>query len=232
MHDPPFCVLSFIRGARPCVCSSFYQGALDFYDCANVTVSNCTFVNNGPVTVVKGDPYRGHAGGLSLGYYYITSASPVARVSGCVFTNNTSVPPSYDQQTTSQLLQYLKFTGRGGGSSVLMGAPVSVNVAYEDCVFNENLAASYGGGLYSGYSGNHDNTLVVNRTKFLRNATPGGGGGLEVGFASGMFPNTVTSLLVYSCEFTENSAGVGGGMYVFAPGEQGFKGLKDFFWQR
>lgn len=201
--------------------SLFYQGALDLYDCANVTVSNCTFSDNGPVTVVKSNPYRGHAGGLSLGYYYVTSAPPVAMVTGCVFTNNTSTPPSYDQQTTSQLLQYLKFTGRGGGSSVLMGAPLPVNVVYEDCVFTANVASSYGGGLYSGYSGNHDNNLVVNRTTFARNTTPGGGGGLEVGFASGMFPNTVTSVRVYGSEFTENQAGVGGGIYVFAPGTIG-----------
>lgn len=45
----------------------FSQGALDFYNCPTVFVSDATFRHNGPVTSQELVEYRGDSAGLSVG---------------------------------------------------------------------------------------------------------------------------------------------------------------------
>ena len=192
---------------------------MDIYNCKSTEVDNCIFEHNGPVSVVKPYQYRGHAGGLSLGYHdSVEIEQPVARVSRCNFYNNTSDPLA-NVQSTSQLFQKFIFTGRGGGCSIVVNSVSSLNASFEDCSFESNYARSYGGGLYTGFSGKHNHSITVNRVKFRKNRSSGAGGALEIGFVQGASLYSTNSLSVQNSEFTENHAGFGGCIYVFVPGE-------------
>ena len=192
---------------------------MDIYNCPTVAVRNCTFEHNGPVSVTKPQPYRGHAGGLSLGYHQEKTLlpGPYAIVSHCVFRNNSSDPLANIHSTT-QLFQRFLFTGRGGGCAFTINPVYSLNATVEDCFFEDNFARTYGGGLYVGYSGHSNHTVVVNRVKLVHNWTPLAAGGLEVGYVQGATLDATNSLFVYNSEFIENHAGRGGGVYVFVPG--------------
>ena len=194
----------------------FFQGALDLYNCDFLKVSECIFEHNGPTSVIKEDQYRGHAGGLSVGYHDIPTA-PVAIISGCVFRNNTSDPTSDLVQTTSDLVRSSQFTGRGGGCAFPVNPLLSLNATVEDCRFEDNFANSFGGGLYVAFNGKESHTVTLRRVLFLGNRAPTAGG-LEVGFISGGNPGADNALLAYDSVFIENQAVFGGGVYFFTLG--------------
>ncbi len=197
----------------------FFQGAVDLYNCDNVVVSNCTFEHNGPASVIKREEFRGHAGGLSLGYFHSRNvSSPIAKVTSCVFHNNTSDPLANIVQSTSQLFQDFVFSGRGGGCAITINPMNPLNATFEDCYFKENFARSFGGGLYVGFSGNSSHVVVVGRTVLVRNKTPGAAGGLEIGFVQGADEEFTNQIYVYDSMFMENEAAFGGGVYLFSPG--------------
>ena len=185
-----------------------------------VLVTNCTFEHNGPVSVIK-DPYRGHAGGLSVSYHQnkMFSMRPRLRVEKSTFRNNTNDPLATIQQTSTQILLKRVFTGRGGGCAIPMFSSLPSNVTLEDCLFEENFARTFGGGLYVAFDGHLDHMVVLNRIKFVGNKCRLGGG-LAVGFAFGSNVENVSSLFVYNSEFIENQAGFGGGTGLFPAGKQ------------
>ena len=191
----------------------FFQGALDLYNCDFITVKNCVFEHNGPTSVIKEEQYRGHAGGLSVGYHLLPVA-PVLTVSGCVFRNNTSDPTSDLVHSTADLVRFSRFTGRGGGCTFPINALYSLNGTVKDCIFEDNFANSFGGGLYMSFNGDQPHTVTIRRVLFLRNYAPTAGG-LEIGYGSGI----IHKLRVYDCNFTENEAIFGGGVYAFIRSE-------------
>ena len=192
---------------------------MDLYNCHKVTVSNCTFEHNGPVSIVKKEEYRGHGGGLSLGYHSsIDIPEPMVHVVGCSFWNNTSDPLANIVQSTSQLFEKFVFIGRGGGCAITINPVFSINASFEDCFFMENFARSFGGGLYVGFNGYDNHTVVVRRVRFVRNQTPGAAGGLEIGYVQGAGEGDTNKIFVYDSEFFENHAANGGGVYLFSPG--------------
>jgi len=192
---------------------------VDIFNCPTVVVRNCTFEHNGPVSVTKLQKYRGHAGGLSIAYYEEgTLPGPYALVSHCIFRNNSSDPLA-NLQSTSQLFKRFIFTGRGGGCAVNISPVYPLNATVEDCYFENNFARSFGGGLYVGFDGNSNHTVVVNRVKLVRNQTPRAAGGLEIGFVQGAALYSVNSIFVYNSEFIENHSERGAGAYVFVPGK-------------
>ena len=166
------------------------------------------------MSIIKLEQYRGHAGGLSVGYHQdkVLAARPQLRVEKCTFRNNTSDPPASVQQSPTQILQQLAFTGRGGGCSIVINPFLSLNATVEDCLFEENYARTRGGGLYVIFDGLLDHIVVVNRVRLVRNFCPTAAGGLEVSFLSGSAVGFVSSLFAYNTEFVENRAAFGGGM--------------------
>jgi hypothetical protein len=194
----------------------FFQGALDLYNCDFIQVTGSVFEHNGPTSVIKEDQYRGHAGGLSIGYH-LTPTPPVAVISGCLFRNNTSDPSSDLVQTTSDLVRSSQFTGRGGGCAFPVNPLYSLNATVKDCTFEDNFANSFGGGLYVAFNGKEHNTVILRRVVFLRNRAPTAGA-LEVGFVSGGNPGAQNGLLAYDSVFIENQATFGGGVYFFTLG--------------
>ena len=198
------------------ICRYFFQGALDLYNCYFLRVSRCIFEHNGPTSVIKQEQYRGHSGGLSVGYHAIPT-SPMAIISECVFRNNTSDPTSDLVQTTSDLVRSSQFTGRGGGCAFPVNPLYSLNATVEDCLFEDNFANSFGGGLYVAFDGRESHILTLHRVKFLRNLAPTAGA-LEVGFVSGGNPGADNVLVAYDSIFIENHAVFGGGVYFFTLG--------------
>ena len=173
------------------------------------------------MSVIKSEQYRGHAGGLSVGYHRegILSSRPRLRVERCTFRNNTSDPLASIQQSTTQLLQQFIYTGRGGGCAIIINPSLPLNGTLEDCVFEENVARSFGGGLYVVFNGQLNHVLVLNRVRLVRNVCPSTAGGLEVGYGPGSASSSTSSLFAYNSEFVENRAVFGGGVYLFAVGK-------------
>ena len=203
--------------------SNFLEGAVDAYNCHSVTVRDSVFEHNGPVMMEKSEPYRGHSGGLSIGYFGEAStdspkSGPVAFISNCTFRNNTSNPRALDAQSATDLLQRFAFTGRGGGCAFIVSSPSSLNATIENCTLEDNLALSFGGGLYVGFDGNKNHTVAVNRVRFVRNVCRLAGGGLVAGFLQGAALQSLNRIQVYNSEFTENQAMFGGGIYYTSPG--------------
>ena len=189
-------------------CRYFFQGALDIYNCDFVQVKNCVFEHNGPTSVIKAEEYRGHSGGLAVGFLLLPTA-PVVIVSHCLFRNNTSNPSSPIIQTTTDVVQFSRYTGRGGGCSFTINPLFSLNATIEDCVFEENFAISFAGGLYIVLFGNQQHNFTVHRVKFVKNYSPTAGA-LLVWIRKEGFQETENIVLVYGSIFIENEAVSGG----------------------
>ena len=172
------------------------------------------------MSIIKLEQYRGHAGGLSVGYHRdkMLATRPQLRVEKCTFRNNTSDPPASVQRSPTQILQRLAFPGRGGGCSIAINPFLPLNATVEDCSFEENFARTRGGGLYIIFDGLLDHIVVVNRVRLVRNFCPATAGGLEVSFLSGSTVGFVSSLFAYNTEFVENRAAFGGGMSMVIVG--------------
>ena len=191
---------------------------MDIYNCGYPTIVNCTFAHNGPTYILKRQRYRGHSGGLSIGFNYdsVVGYNPRVLVSSTTFINN-SVQTRLT--TATQVLQNRIFTGRGGGASIIINAADSVSALVEDCYFTQNGASTLGGGLYTIPDGLSNHTIVVNRTKFVNNRSDGGGGGLQLVYINPGSLSRLLSVLTYNCDFIGNSATIGGGVYQFHSGK-------------
>ncbi len=194
---------------------------MDVYRCNIVYVGNCTFEHNGPVPLIKPEQYRGHAGGLSIGTESEEASDSLEvhfTVKDCVFRNNTSNPPESLILSTTDLFQAFQFPGRGGGCSILLNTSFPANATIENCLFENNFAVTFGGGLYLGFSGYSDHIIYITETRFVRNRS-GSSGGLQYGFLEGVEQEVDIRLLVHNSEFTENSARFGGGTFIYAAGK-------------
>ncbi len=139
-------------------------------------------------------------------------------VTGCTFRNNTSITPPDELGATTRLLTTFVFPGRGGGCSILMNTTSPANATVENCIFEDNSASVFGGGLYLGFSGYSFHDIVVNNTRFVRNRS-NSAGGLQYGFLEGLEQGDSIILVVSNSEFVENSARFGGGMHIYAAGK-------------
>ena len=195
----------------------FFQGAVDIYNSPFVTVTGSTFEHNGPVAIVKNESYRGHSGGLSVGYNDIAEREGgLIQISNCTFRNNTSNPSAAVQQSTTQLLQRFVFTGRGGGCAITVNSTFNLSASIESSYFEENSALSFGGGLYIGFSAYSPHTVTVMRSRFVNNSCNSSAGGLQFGFIEAL--TSSITLILESSEFIQNSAQFGGGVHLFALG--------------
>ena len=198
--------------------------------CFHVVVTDCTFEHNGPVTVFKQEQYRGSAAGISIGYddnHYADSGTPFDSVPGgagsvsvtnCTFQNNTHTPITDQQVNTHNFFSRYVFPGRGGALSLTVNSSFPFNANITDCLVVDNLAQSFGGGLYIVYSGYSEHLTIVNNSRFVSgHAQDGGGGGLVVAFVeAGRRESFNVRLEVYNSIFADNSAVFGGGIFFLA----------------
>lgn len=188
--------------------------------CFHINITSCIFQHNGPVAAIKLQQYRGHSGGISIGYdddYYFQAGTDPATIpnntgiyiTGCKFYNNTSDPPQ--TTLTSDLLQAYRFTGRGGSISILFNATFSSDIYVRDSVVERSFAGTFGGGIYLAFTGYAHHTAVFNKMEFIKCTCLSGPGGL---FLVSLFTNNVhevsDTLEVYNSRFIENYSKGGG----------------------
>ena len=135
-------------------------------------------------------------------------------VSKCVFRNNTSDPRT--AFTSTELLQLFVFSGRGGAVAITINSSFPMNATLTDCLFEDNNAVSFGGGLYLGYSGYAAHTTIINTTVFARNRCIGPSGALQIGFIEGADNGFSVRLELYNSDFYDNRAVFGGAIHLFA----------------
>ena len=181
------------------------HGALNIFNCPNVTVRHCTFRNNTSTSYFTRKPFQGNSGGLSLGYNMELAplSSVNVLVTDCVFINNSARL----FLTTNELFQNYIFSGRGGGMALLINVTCPVNVAINNNLFRNNSASNFGGGVHC-----YINGTSVNLTYMFRNNTFVGNeadlGSAALGFINYAQSSTLNSTM-YNCTFKYNKSKVG-----------------------
>ena len=220
--------------------SSNGTGLTIYNTVGNVTISGCSFINNG-----VGISYGG--GGLQIEWSYCDPENEwdcleevpsllddnndnLYNIINCSFTFNTA-------QGGSLLSHYYKLSnqgrdnymlGRGGGVSIIFKGQTSNNkiiMCYN--ILQHNLADD-GGGLYIGYYDNaYNNSIEISYMTVTNNSNTDvnhvglnadrGGGGVKIVHAS-MY-STVIKLLVNmiemtSCNMSNNTGIIGGGLMI------------------
>ena len=158
--------------------------------------------------------YRGNSGGVAFGYNMPENiAKPTLRVANSVFRNNSAIAET-SFHTSSQTISKRIYSGRGGSMAMYSNASHhNISVHITDCKYENNYARSYGGGIYlnlaqkldEGYS---QNEVLIQKTRFDSNIAGLGGGGIVL-----FYPEAK----IIDCNFTNNSAIAGGGIFVSSP---------------
>ena len=158
--------------------------------------------------------YRGNSGGVAFGYNMAGSIEkPILRVVRSEFRNNSAITES-TFHTSSQTASERIFSGRGGSMAVYINVSHhNINVTISNCVYENNFARSYGGGIYLGLSEKNDagysqNDVLIKETNFTSNTAGLGGGGFVL-----FYPEAQ----IVDCIFTNNSATAGGGIFISSP---------------
>ena len=159
---------------------------------------------------------RGNSGSVAVGYNQLPVGytNPVLSVSNAVFTGNRALGfLTSERAATGQV-----FRGRGGGLAIYMNeSRQEIHVEVSDCLFANNTAQSFGGGLFmltTSYE-SVQHIIKINRTQFIGNNGSIGGGAVQLSFLS--FGNVTRphSFLFTDCLFEMNTSPSGGGMYLY-----------------
>ena len=187
-----------------------------------------TFANNTAVALITDVRFRGNAGGIAIGIndHPFNSSDPSITIQNCTFCKNMATPT--ETESTTQLYTHQIVVGRGGGAGIYILENTRVSATIEDCSFEENVASTFGGGLYiilGGEISNH--SIHVRRSQFTGNeAELAGGGGLHIGYLVSFV--TLHSAVIADCTFVANKARFGGGSYIL-PGLQSRIGVSVLF---
>lgn len=159
---------------------------------------------------------RGNSGGVAIGYNRLPTeyTDPTLTISNSNFTMNRAFGFLAPERAVTAKV----YIGRGGGMALF------INESYQDihaeitnCVFENNKARLFGGGLYilttSYVSVQH--VISVQRTRFSGNVAMFGGGGIQQSFLSGGDVNRPHSFTLSDCTFEGNRGQSGGGAYIF-----------------
>jgi len=168
------------------------------------------------------DKWRGHAGGLSIGFHSTRKENikvdPQVTVMNCTFFNNTSDFGYTDVRVTTNVLTTFIFKGRGGGLAINLNFISAVSVLVTNCLFQKNYASAHGGGLYLAFGKVVSHSVIVQDSQFLENRTPGAAGGLQIGFAKRGDNYIANKVFAINIFFFRNSASQGGGSFIFNAG--------------
>ena len=162
--------------------------------------------------------YRGNTGGVSFGYNTLPShfSSPSLYVQNSSFFNNSATAESSFLTLTSQAFFAQIFAGRGGAMGVFINeSHHDVIVEILDCVFEQNYARSFAGGLYlllGGFTTHHK--AFLRRTHFDLNAAQLGGGAVQLSFFNIGSEDDPLLAFFDNCTFSNNSAVAGGSIFA------------------
>ena len=134
----------------------------------------------------------------------------------CTFVQNRAEPLGMDIVSSSELILRGIFAGRGGGVGIFIQQDSAVNTTIQNCLFEQNYATTFGGGVYFLFDkGVLNHSLVITSSDFVDNESGDGGGGLVIGFLYTYLSGTAPSVSVMKCYFANNQAKYGGGAYVY-----------------
>ena len=192
------------------------HGALNIYNCRDVTVTNCTFYNNTAIGYFSRKSNQGNSGGLSIGYNVLPPLHfDIINivVTDCNFTLNSALlVAGFTNPTQAHIFR--TFPARGGAVLILVSITTSVNCTISNNLFVDNFAQRAGGALYiiTLYAGLHQFYCANN--VFIRNGSPDGG-------ALIFLPSEETSaklcisFKIYNCTFQSNYSSIYAGAVVF-----------------
>lgn len=140
-------------------------------------MNNCKFYNNTSdgyfSSQAKG--YQGTSGGLSIGYNMSNPNITVnITITDCEFINNSASPLPEFRISPTKIIKERKFTGRGGGLSVLVSIHFSqLSCIIKNCKFVNNFATDFGGAIYIfiAHVFNHQ-TYKIDSNTFINNWAP------------------------------------------------------------
>ena len=193
----------------------FSEAALDVYNCHHTVFADTALEHNRGTGILQ-ISYRGNTGGVSFGYNTLPShfSTPSLKVSNSTFRNNSATAETV-QLSSDQALDGQFFTGRGGALGVFSNeSRYDLDVVIVDCIFENNYAQAFGGGLYlllGGVTTHH--TALVQRTCMHSNIARLGGGGVII-FYFNIGPLLATFV---DCEIINNIGTAGGGIDVASP---------------
>ena len=185
------------------------------YNCENVNITD-TVVQDNSGTGRLVESFRGNTGGIAIGYNSLPDDyfNPMISISNTVFQNNRA----WGFRTPNRAVTASVYLGRGGALGLFLNESVhNLTFTISGCVFENNTARLFGGGLFILTLSHLSNQLniVVEKSTFKRNHASYGGGGVQLSYlrsGSNSRPHTVAFT---DCEFLDNRSPSGSGIYIF-----------------
>ncbi len=193
----------------------FKEAVLDVYNCQNVTLNFLTLRNNSGNGRLH-ESARGNTGGIGIGYNMLPAVftNPTLTLSNSNFIGNQAM----GFLTPEQAVRDLVYIGRGGGVGLFMNESMhSLWIVITDCLFEENVARLFGGGMFlltTGYV-EVQHQVTIERCRFIKNLANSGGGGMQLALLQTGDMEQPHSFVYTDCLFEMNRGGTGGGIYIF-----------------
>ena len=160
--------------------------------------------------------FRGHSGGLSislLSYPLYQEHSIIVKDS--TFLSNSAQPDEVTERSSSEAIDNLVFTGRGGALGFFLGDnSSSIQAEVTNCSFQENSALMWGGAFYAALGNLTNHTITIRDCLFDKNNSSFGGGAFTSGFIGLGSPDRHSIVRLFNAMFVENSALQGGAVVV------------------
>ncbi len=201
----------------------YTASAVDISNVINIEITDCYF--NDCSTNTEKPKFHGNSGAVSVAYFPQSDATflsnrtnPFLSISNSIFTNNRAIlPPGISQSQLDEALNNNIYHGRGGAVGIYVQENVrNVSVKICDCLFDNNNADSFGGGLYLNINGqNTTHSFVVEDTNFTRNSVNGEGGfggAVQIALLIQNIGYPPTEIEFIRCHFEGNNGSYGGGL--------------------
>lgn len=193
----------------------FTEAVLDVYNCKNVNITD-TIVQDNSGTGRLLESFRGNSGGIAIGYKSLPNdySNPVISISNSVFRNN----QARGFRTPNRAVAASIYLGRGGGLGLFLNENVhNLTFTISGCVFENNTARLFGGGLFILTLSHLSNQLniVVERSSFRWNNASYGGGGVQLSYLRSGTNSRPHTVAFTECEFVDNRSPSGSGIYIF-----------------
>lgn len=203
-------------------CRNFTEGVISIADCNIVHLENLIVKDNVNSVLrsamVGGLTSRGNAGGVSITYEKLIHHHRTAlsfNVINCNFINDSTTSSLATSAFSTFLVENRVFAGTGGGLAIYLSDENAVTGNIRGCLFRNNHAAYYGGGLLivDSKSLPPSHVITITNNSFIGNRADVGGGGALFGYIGGARVGQLLTIYVSECVFEHNRAAAGGGIF-------------------
>ena len=155
-------------------------------------------------------PNQGGGGGLSIGYDYKTSTIQIKSIDiliiNCKFISNTAVILNRIKLTSTEVLIYQIYPGRGGALFLLVNMNTPMNFVFNDSIVMNNFAEVFGGSVYCIIKrGSVYQMYMFANNIFMNNTAPIASGLSFINLINRPVTFVVYNL-IYNCTFIHNTA--------------------------